>query len=98
MPLNTSFIPVRVNLCVRSISVRSLIESGLYKLIPCRILNALSQTMIANHAFDVQIFKGQQAEHGDERIAKLMSKVAASEFDSFVNACGNLVLLLPLRF
>jgi len=88
----------RVNLYARSTSVFSFIVRELYKLIPRCVLNTFSQRMITNHAFDIQILKGDNSKHGNESRAKLMSKVAATISDAFVDAPCRFTLLASLRF
>src|SRR2546423_5833926 len=90
--------PARFNRSHNSTSIFCFVGRILNQLIPRRILNALTQTMIPDHAFDVQRFKGDESEHGNESVTKLMSKVAATIGDPFVDAPRRFALLFSLRF
>lgn len=87
----------RVNEAHNSTSVRSFVECELHKLIPRRIRDGLSETVISDHARDVQLLKGDTAEQRNESVAQLMSEVAAAVNDAFVDAPHDFALLTPLR-
>ena len=87
----------RVNLHARSTSVFSFIVRELYELIPRRIRNTKGQAMILDHAADVQVFKGDDAEHGNESVTELMREVAATVSDTLMDAPRRFALLTPLR-
>ena len=87
----------RVNLYARSTSVRSFVESELYELIPRCVRNTFGEAMILDHASDVQIFKGDDSEHGNESMTKLMSEVAATVSNALMDASRCLALLFSLR-
>ena len=86
----------RVNLYALSTSVRSFVVRELYELIPRRILNAFRKTVIFNHAKDIQVLKGDDSEHRNERVAELMREIAATISDAFMDASCRLALLFTL--
>ncbi|HMF56243.1 MAG TPA: hypothetical protein VK619_07845 [Pyrinomonadaceae bacterium] len=88
----------RVNLHARSTSVFSFVVRELYELFPRCVLNALTKTVIANHASNVQILKDNESEQRNERVAQLMSKIAATISDAFMDAPRHFPFLPSLRF
>lgn len=90
--------PAWVNCSHLSTGTFSLVGCELNQLIPRCILNALTQTMIANHPFDIQIFKGNYSEHGNKCMAQLVSKAAATVSDALMDTPRRFALLASLRF
>src|SRR2546423_8064532 len=89
----------RVNLHATPSSVFSFVRRKLYELIPSCVLDGFTKTVIANHPFDIQIFKGDDSEHRNESMAELMSKVATTISDALMDAshCFALLFSLGLR-
>src|SRR5215217_6167972 len=85
-----------INLHARSTSIRSFIVRELYKLIPRCITNGLSEAMIPDHTLDIQILKGNDSEHRDESMTKLVGKVAAAVSDALMDAPCRFALLFSL--
>jgi len=90
--------PAWVNHSHLSTSIFCFVGRALNQLIPSCVRNTFSQTVIPDHAFDVQRFKGDESKHRNERMAQLMSKVAATVGDPFVNTPRRFALLASLRF
>jgi len=88
--------PAWVNRSHTSTSVRRFIGRVSNQLTPRRILNALTQTVILNHASDVQIFKGNESEHRNERVAELMCEVTAAISYALMDASCRLAFLFSL--
>src|SRR5947209_2083052 len=53
--------------------------------------------MILDHPFDIQIFKGNESEHGYKSTAELVREVAATIGNAFVDAPRRFALLFSLR-
>src|SRR2546423_13339300 len=90
--------PAWVNRSHFSTSIHRFVGRVLNQLIPRSVLNALTQAMILDHALDVQTFKGNDSEHGNERMANLVSKVAATVGDALMDVPCRFALLASLRF
>lgn len=88
--------PAWVNCSHFSTSVRRFVGRVLNQLIPSRVLNALTQTMIPDHASNVQIFKGDDSELRYERVTKLMREVAATVSNAFVDTPCRFSMLFSL--
>src|SRR2546421_12299010 len=85
-----------VNKAHDSASVFSFVERELHKLIPSRIVDGFTQTVIPDHALDVQILKCDYSKRRNERVAQCVREVTAATGDSFVNAPRRLPLLFSL--
>ncbi len=89
--------PARVNCSHFSASIFSFVDRALNQLIPSGILNALTQTVIPDHATDVQRLKGDDSKRGNERVTELVNKVAAAVGDALVNAPRRAPIYFALR-
>jgi hypothetical protein len=65
------------------------------ELAPCGITDALGETMVLDHTFDVQLFNGNDAEAIDQTTGILMTKIMAAVSDTLVDTGENLVGFTP---
>ena len=77
--------PARVNPSAQTPGTRSLVRRELDKLIPRRVLNALSQRTVLNHAPNVQLLEKDCAVELNESVTELMGEVVTPEPDPLVN-------------
>src|SRR5258708_30955237 len=63
---------------------------------PCRIMNALRQTMIVNHAVDMQVFHTDDPICIDNLTAFLMGEVLPSPRNPLMDTCHGFAMLTPL--
>ena len=74
-----------IDLCALSISVCCFIDRELHKLIPCRVCYGLGETMILDHASDIQVFKYDGAVLVDQLPAFFVGKISALVRYTFVH-------------
>ena len=73
----------------------SLVRGVLHKLTPCSICDALGETMILEHAANVQVFKYDECKSTDQLAAFLMGEVATLVCNALVNVSNHLAPLVP---
>src|SRR5581483_4978906 len=64
---------------------------------PCRVTNALGQTMVMHHPIDVQVFHADDTETVYDLARLLMGEGISSEGNPFVNSGDGFAVLLAFR-
>jgi hypothetical protein len=86
----------RVDFEERSASIFRFARELLKELRPCRLGNTFCQTMIVDHAVDVQVFNTDGPKGVDDLSTVLVGEVVTSPFGPFIHTSNHLAMSTPL--